>query len=86
MLHSSVLSWLMLAAAPSLVTAAIAIKGPSGPNAGINSQTGERPARQEINKFKTSGAAWDLYVQSFAQFQASQQGDIQSYYQVAGPS
>ena len=85
MLHTSIMSWLVLAAAPSLVSAALAIKGPSGPDAGINAETGERPAREEINKFKTSGPAWDLYVQAFAQFQASQQGDLASYYQVAGP-
>ena len=80
----SLLCWLAAAAVPSLVSAAVAVTGPSGANAGINSQTGERPFRQNILQFQNSGAAWDLYIQAHAQFAADGQSNQLSYYQISG--
>ncbi|KAI9698509.1 MAG: hypothetical protein M1836_004090 [Candelina mexicana] len=63
------------------VNAAYAITGPQG---GVNAQTGERPFRQELRTFANSGAAWDLYIQALAQLQSVNQGDLLSYYQIGG--
>ena len=72
------------AVVPQLAFAAIPITGPSGANASINTSTGQRPFRQDINTFKNAGPAWDLYIQALVKFEAAGQADIQSYYQVSG--
>ena len=56
----------------------------TGVSAGVNSVTGERPFRQEINVFAVSGAAWDLYILALRQFQQANQNDSLSYFQIAG--
>ncbi|KAI9806999.1 MAG: hypothetical protein M1833_002657 [Piccolia ochrophora] len=56
----------------------------TGPDGGVNAQTGERPARQEIRTFQNSGPAWDLYIQALQTFQQLGQGEQLSYYQVSG--
>jgi hypothetical protein len=58
----------------------------TGVSAGVNNVTGERPFRQEINAFATSGAAWDLYILSLRQLQQTNQSDPLSYFQIAGNS
>ena len=54
----------------------------TGPQGGVNTDTGERPSRQDINSM--SGAALDLYILALQQFFASDQATELSYYQVAG--
>jgi hypothetical protein len=56
----------------------------TGISAGVNSVTGERPFRQEINAFAASGAAWDLYILSLRRLQQTNQTDSLSYFQIAG--
>lgn len=56
----------------------------TGVHAGINNETGARPFRQEINKFKSSGPAWDLYVLSLQHLMAVDQDDQYSYYRISG--
>jgi hypothetical protein len=58
----------------------------TGISAGVNSITGERPFRQEINVFAASGAAWDLYILSLRRLQQTNQNDSLSYFQIAGNS
>lgn len=60
---------------------AVSIKGPQ---AGVNTTTGERPFRQEFSVFQNSGPAFDLYIQSLYYFMQQNQSDLLSYYQVAG--
>ena len=55
----------------------------TGVHAGINNATGARPFRLEINKFKNSGPAWDLYILSLRHLMAVDQGDKYSYYKLA---
>lgn len=62
-------------------TKAVAITGPQG---GVDSATGQRPFRQDINTFQNSGPAFDLYILSFQRFVQQNQSDLLSYYQVAG--
>jgi tyrosinase len=56
----------------------------NGISAGVNSITGERPARYDIKEFYMSGPAWDLFVLALREFQQVNQDDPLSYYQVAG--
>ena len=58
----------------------------TGVQTGVNHATGERPFRQDFNKFQNAGAAWDLYVQALTQFHNEGQAGLLSYYQVAGMS
>lgn len=60
---------------------AIVIKGAPG---GIDILTGERPLRQEFDKFKGSGPAFDLYILSLRQFVQQNQSSPLSYYRVSG--
>ena len=65
----------------SVPIGAIAIEGAQG---GVNAATGERPFRQDIATFQTSGAAWDLYILSLSQFTQVEQSNPLSYFQIAG--
>lgn len=56
----------------------------TGISAGVNTATGERPFRQEINAFAGSGAAWDLFILSLRQLQHTNQNDSLSYFQISG--
>ena len=56
----------------------------TGPQAGVNTVTGQRPFRQEFSTFKASGPAFDLYILSLQQFQQQNQSTLLSYYQVGG--
>lgn len=60
---------------------AIAVTGVS---AGVNTATGARPFRTEINSFAQSGPAFDLYIQALRVFQ-NQSGDL-SYFGISGTS
>ena len=62
-------------------TEAFAITGIS---AGVNTTTGERPFRHDINELYISGPPWDLFVLALSEFQQVNQDDPLSYYQVAG--
>lgn len=62
-------------------TEAFAITGIS---AGVNTSTGERPFRHDINELYISGPPWDLFVLALSEFQQVNQDDPLSYYQVAG--
>lgn len=64
------------------VNAAYAITSNSG---GVNAQSGSRPDRLEINGFASKGGpAWDLFILCLADIQARPQGQIDSWYQIAG--
>lgn len=56
----------------------------TGVHAGVNNETGQRPFRQDIQNFKGSGPAWDLFLLSLQKFQLSKQDDVLSWYQVSG--
>ena len=56
----------------------------TGPQAGVNAETGERPFRQEFSVFKDSGPAFDLYIQTLYYFMQEDQSSLLSYFQVAG--
>lgn len=58
--------------------------GITGLSGGVNYDTGERPARRDLRDLQSSGAAFDLYIQALAQFQADDQSDMLSYYEVSG--
>jgi len=60
---------------------AIAITGIS---AGVDLVTGQRPWRQEISTFATTGAAWDLFILSLRQLQLVNQTEILSFFQISG--
>ncbi|KAK3311781.1 hypothetical protein B0H66DRAFT_609094 [Apodospora peruviana] len=57
----------------------------TGIKAGVNQQTGERPARLEINDFHAKGGpAWDLFIQALTAIEAAPENDLLSWYQIAG--
>ncbi|KAI9895089.1 MAG: hypothetical protein M1814_000314 [Vezdaea aestivalis] len=56
----------------------------AGVTTSVNTQTGQRPSRQEFGAFASSGAAFDLYIQALQLFQANDQSQLLSYYQVSG--
>ena len=56
----------------------------TGPQAGVNADTGERPFRQEFSVFKDSGAAFDLYIQALYFFEQENQSNLLSYFSIAG--
>jgi tyrosinase len=66
---------------------ALAAKGDAvtvtGPQAGVNAATGERPFRQEFSVFQNSGPAFDLYIQALYYFMQDDQSNVQSYFQIA---
>ncbi|GAB1315478.1 hypothetical protein MFIFM68171_05688 [Madurella fahalii] len=56
-----------------------------GIKAGVNPQTGERPARLNINDLHSQGGpAWDLFIQALSAIQAAPEDDWLSWYQIAG--
>jgi tyrosinase len=56
----------------------------TGAHGGVNAQTGARPFRQNLKDFQGSGPAFDLYIQALSQFQKNDQGNLLSWYEVAG--
>lgn len=56
----------------------------TGPQAGVNSLTGQRPFRQDISSFQNSGPAFDLYMLALQQLAQQDQTVLLSYYQIAG--
>jgi tyrosinase len=62
-------------------TTAYNIKGATG---GVNTATGQRPSRQDLTSFQNSGAAFDLFVLAFQQFQLEDQAQLLSLYQIDG--
>ncbi|KAH6690699.1 tyrosinase [Plectosphaerella plurivora] len=55
-----------------------------GPRSGINAQTGETPARRNINDlYQEAGPQWDLYVQALTAMQNAPERDPTSYFQIA---
>lgn len=58
----------------------------SGVKDGVNRQTGERPARKDINNLQWSGPEWDLYIQALKAFQEEDRDDLLSFFQIAGKS
>lgn len=75
-----------------LLLATLAATGPActrrylvtGATGGVNQNTGERPFRQDIQDFKNSGAAFDLFVLAVQNIQQRGQNDTLSWYQFAG--
>lgn len=72
---------LLVSILSATANASFAITGPQG---GVNAETGERPFRQEIRTFSGSGPAWDLYIQALVKLQSVDQGELLSYYQLSG--
>ena len=73
---------LILLLATGEIVSAVAVTGALG---GVNVVTGQRPSRQEISTFQTSGGpAFDLYILAFQRFVQANQTYLLSYYQVAG--
>ena len=78
-------TYLPLAAAlAALLQSSAATVATTGISAGVNPTTGERPSRIEMSTFEKSGPAFDLYIQALAAFQADDQADVLSYYEIAG--
>src|SRR5436190_22181414 len=65
----------------TLPTVAYNIKGATGC---VNTATGSRPPRQNLETFQNSGAAFDLFVLAFETFQNEDQAQLLSGYQIAG--
>ncbi|OAX83288.1 hypothetical protein ACJ72_02361 [Emergomyces africanus] len=63
------------------VASAVTISGASG---NVNPNTGQRPARKDINKMQWSGPEWDIYIQALKAFQEEDRNDILSFHKVAG--
>ncbi|KXX77605.1 Tyrosinase [Madurella mycetomatis] len=56
-----------------------------GIQAGVNPETGERPARLNINDLHAQGGpAWDLFIQALSAVQEAPEDDWLSWYQIAG--
>lgn len=67
----------------TLTTSAFVVTGATG---GV-SETGQRPFRLNIVTMAQSGGpAWDLYILATQQFQARDQKEQSSYFQIAGES
>lgn len=60
---------------------AIKVTGALG---GIDPSTGARPLRYEIHEFVNSGPAFDLFILALSRFQAVNQSDPLSYFQISG--
>ncbi|KAL1969229.1 hypothetical protein VTN77DRAFT_483 [Rasamsonia byssochlamydoides] len=56
----------------------------TGVSAGVNPDTGERPFRLNLKDFQSSGPPFDLYIQALSRFQAEDQSELLSWYEVAG--
>ncbi|PGH28693.1 hypothetical protein GX50_08562 [[Emmonsia] crescens] len=63
------------------VASAVTISGVKG---GVNFQTGERPARKDINELQWSGPEFDLYIQALTAFQEEDRNDLLSFHKIAG--
>ncbi|KAI8284094.1 Tyrosinase [Colletotrichum sp. SAR11_240] len=58
---------------------------PQGVRSGINVQTGEVPARRDINSlYDEGGPQWDLYVEALTAMQDANETDPVSFFQIAG--
>lgn len=63
-------------------TSAFVVTGAVG---GVNTETGQRPFRLNIvTMAQIGGPAWDLYILALQQFQAKDQKDQLSFFQIAG--
>ncbi|KAK5652239.1 hypothetical protein OQA88_10736 [Cercophora sp. LCS_1] len=57
----------------------------TGIKAGVNEQTGERPARLNINDLhREAGPAWDLFIQALQAVYDTPEDDLLSWFQIAG--
>ena len=56
----------------------------TGVSGGVNLTTGARPLRYEIHDFAKSGPPFDLLILSMMAFQAANQSDPLSYFQISG--
>ncbi|KAK6383547.1 hypothetical protein LTS17_002839 [Exophiala oligosperma] len=56
----------------------------TGALGGVNSTTGARPLRYEIHEFAKSGPAFHLLILSMMAFQAANQSEPLSYFQISG--
>lgn len=56
----------------------------TGAQGGLDPSTGARPLRIEISDFSKSGPAFDLFVLAMDRFQAVDQYDPLSYFQISG--
>ncbi|KAL8377308.1 hypothetical protein RB595_008138 [Gaeumannomyces hyphopodioides] len=75
---------LTLAQAPGLAFSQNQPVAVTGVTSGVNTATGQRPARLDINTLQNSGPQWDLYILGLLRFQSQAEGDELSYFQIAG--
>ncbi|KAL8405674.1 hypothetical protein RB596_004511 [Gaeumannomyces avenae] len=75
---------LALAQAPGLALGQNQPVAITGVTSGVNTATGQRPARLDINTLQNSGAQWDLYILGLLRFQSQAEDDELSYFQIAG--
>ncbi|KAL8909379.1 MAG: hypothetical protein Q9207_000214 [Kuettlingeria erythrocarpa] len=72
----------------SLIIAAFTVLGSTyairGIQAGVDTQSGRRPFRQEFSVFKNSGPAFDLYILALQKLQSQDQNNPLSYFGIAG--
>ena len=61
-------------------SATVTIKGIT---AGVDKNTGKRPARQNLEDFQFSGPAFDLYILALREFQQEDHEKMLSYYDIA---
>lgn len=74
----TVLYFLLCTALPAFATVSI-----RGVHEGVNQDTGERPARQNLATWEFSGPAFDLYIQALRAAQYTDQNEIRSQYSIA---
>lgn len=75
------LRWCLYLITLAATGSAVAI---TGPQAGVNTDTGERPFRLEFSVFRNSGPPFDLYIQALYYFTQEDQSNELSYFSVAG--
>ncbi|KLU85588.1 hypothetical protein MAPG_04611 [Magnaporthiopsis poae ATCC 64411] len=75
---------LALAQAPGLALGQNQPVAITGVTTGVNTATGQRPARLDINTLQNSGPQWDLYILGLLRFQTQAEDDQLSYFQIAG--
>ncbi|KAK8055867.1 Di-copper centre-containing [Apiospora rasikravindrae] len=57
----------------------------TGRTSGVNTATGQRPVRQNVNTLSASaGPQWDLFILGLQAFQAASESDQLSYFGIAG--
>ena len=81
---SSPQSWRHVLLSVCLLTHCLNAFKVTGAQGGVDQQTGARPYRYDISDLQQSGPAFDLFILALSSFQATNQSDPLSYFQVSG--